>query len=1214
VIPQKVLKIIAADYGVSDTELQVLALAIEGQSMKKIAQELDINATAVRKRLGEVYKKFGIGGIGPGKLAKLQQILISKSQTYQHPSGQHPSASLESGEPISLSTQAAEQPRRNGAATAIQIVPHSTKTLTLEVAPPYTWTELIAIDAFYGREKELAELEQLILVDRCRLVALLGIGGIGKTSLSLKLFQQIQPQFERTVWQSLENAPPLKTILLDLIRALSNGQETDVPERDRLSRLFEYVNQYRCLIVLDDIEAILQATDLAGNYKEGYQDYGELIERMAQTCHQSCLVLTSAEKPKEFSSLEGRKVRAYALNGLNAIEGQEIFKEKGIIPESESECKAIVDLYDGNPLALKIVSSTIQDLFGSISEFLEQGAKVFGGITTLLDQQFTRLSAFEKDIMYWIAINREAISLKDLRDDIVPLVSQPRLQEALESLGRRSLVKRDRTSFCLQPVVMEYTLDRLVEQMCEEIHQRNIVLFNSHPLIKAQAQDYVREAQIRSILQPLKEKLLTTLETEDAIQLRLLEIVSQWQQHSSLKPGYVVGNILNLLWQMGCEIRDRDFSRLVVRQAYLQDMTLQRVNFREADLSQSVFAETLGSILAIDFSPDGRVLATGDTDYKVHLWNVITGEQQLSWQAHEDWIRSVCFSPDGTTLATGSEDQTIRLWEVTTGRCLRTLEGHTSWVRFIRFSADGKQLVSASEDKTVRLWDAVSGECLKVLQGHTRTVRSATFSPDGNIIASASGDSTVRLWDMASGKCFKTLDEHDRGVRSVAFSPNGQLLATGSSDRTVKLWNTKNWTCVKTLSGHIGWVWSVVFSSDGQTIASGSEDQTVRLWDVATGQCLKTLYGHASWVRSVAFSPDNQTLASGSDDQTVRIWKTQGQCLKTLQGYARGVRSVAFSPNNRLLASGSEDRTIRLWSVETGQCLQTLPGHKNRIWSVVFSPDGRILASGSEDHSVRLWDVTTGQSLKVLESHIDGVHSAAFSPDGRLLATGSSDHTIKLWEVSTGQLLGTLKGHTDWVWSVAFSPDGTKLASGSGDFMLRLWDVQSQQCLKIMKGHTHWIRSIAFSPDGQTLASSSVGRTVRFWDVRQGKEIRTLSGYTKGIRSVAFSPDSRTLASGSDDRDVRLWDVESGECLRTFPGHTGRVQSVAVSPNGMLLASGSNDEAIKLWDINTGTELKTLRIDRPYEGMNITGAKGLSPSQRTTLITLGAIDQALMKE
>ena len=1209
-IPQNALKTITRGYGVSDTELEVLTRAIEGQSMKKIAQDLEINSTAVRKRLGEVYKKFDIAGSGPGKLAKLQQILISHYQKqfsgWDAAALQTTSISLESSG-LSRSSQPAPETSER--------LPTTDSFSTNEPNPFISyqaWADTIAVDSFYGREAELAELEQWVLVERCRLVALLGIGGIGKTSLALKFLQRIHPHFDRVAWRSLENSPPLNTVLADLIRQLSNGQETDIPERERLPRLLDYLTQHRCFIVLDEIEQILQADDLAGHYQETYQDYGDFIKRVAHMVHQSCLVITSAEKPGEFCRLEGRKVRAFQLNGLTPLEGQEIFQEKGIFPETESESREIIELYAGNPLALKIVSSTIQDLFGSISEFLEQGARVFGGISTLLDQQFSRLSVFEKDIVYWLAINREAISLAKLREDIVPLISQTQLQEVLESLGRRSLVKRDKALFSLQPVVMEYMTHRLVEQVCQEICTRKVELFNSHALIKAQAKDYVRDAQIRFILQPLKEQLFNELDTEETIKTRLLEIVSYLQHHAPLKPGYAIGNVLNLCWQLGLDVNGYDFSRLVVRQAYLQPITLHRVNFKEADLSQSVFAETLGSILTLAFSPDGKLLATGDTDFKIHLWDVATGEQRLSWQGHDDWIRSIAFSPNGQLLATGSEDVTIRLWEVKTGRCLNTLTGHETWVRSVTFSPDGQTLASSSDDRTIRLWQVATGECCNVLEGHTGTVRSVAFSPDGTTLASGSRDKRVNLWNVATGKCVRTL-HHVRSVRSVAFSPDGQTLASGSSDGNVNLWDAETGENLKTLSGHIGWVWSVAFSPDGQTLASSSEDQTVRLWDLATGQCQRILHRHASWVRSVAFSPDGQTLASGSDDQTVRLWDRQGQCLRTFQGYGRGVRSVAFSPDTRLLASGSEDRTVRLWSVETGQCLLTLAGHSSRVWSVAFSPDGSILASGSEDHSARLWDVTTGQCLKILDEHRDGVHSVAFSPDGQTLATASCDRTIRLWNVATGQQLAVLNGHEDWVWSVTFSPDGKALASGSGDLTVRLWDPTTGDSLKTMRGHRYWIRSVVFSPNGQTLASSSVGRTVRLWDVNTGASLSTLEGFSKGVRSVAFSPDSLTLASGSDDRVVRLWDIQTGQCLQTFPGHSSRVQSVAFSSNGQILASGSNDQTIKLWDVNTGKELKTLKIDRPYEGMNITGTKGLTPAHKATLIALGAIDHDLIQ-
>jgi WD40 repeat protein len=108
--------------------------------------------------------------------------------------------------------------------------------------------------------------------------------------------------------------------------------------------------------------------------------------------------------------------------------------------------------------------------------------------------------------------------------------------------------------------------------------------------------------------------------------------------------------------------------------------------------------------------------------------------------------------------------------------------------------------------------------------------------------------------------------------------------------------------------------------------------------------------------------------------------------------------------------------------------------------------------------------------------------------------------------------------------------------------------------------------------------------------------------------SVCFSPDGSVLASGSNDQTVRLWNSHTGECLRQFQGHTGLISSICFSPDGSVLASSSNDETIRLWDVKTGTCLRILRSHRPYEGMNITGAIGLTPTQVATLKRLGAVD------
>jgi WD40 repeat protein len=1078
------------------------------------------------------------------------------------------------------------------------------------------WGEAIDVSVFYGRSEELTRLQQWIVKDGCRLVALLGMGGMGKTSVSVKLAQQLQEDFEFVIWRSLRHAPSVKDILADLIQFLNNEQPTDLPEdmTGRVSRLINSLRKHRCLLVLDNVETILKSGDRAGNYREGYEGYGELLRQVGEAPHQSCLVLTSREKPKEIALLEGETlpVRSLQLCGLKLVEGQELLQLKGLFRGSEEEWRVLVERYTGNPLALKIVSTTIQELFdGNISEFLSHGSVVFDDISELLDQHFDRLSDLEKTILYWLAIEREPVSLLDLEKDIVSPVSKRELLEAVKSLGRRSLIEKHEVCFSLQPVVMEYVTDRLIKQVGEEITTGEISLFNSHALIQAQAKEYVRTAQISFILKPIADRLSAIFKRNVAEPL--LQILSKLREDSPLEPGYAAGNALNLLCQLETDLSGYDFSHLTIWQAYLQDVNLHHVNFTGADLAKSIFAERLTYILSVAFSPDGKLLATGDASGEIRLWQVSDGKQLLMCHGHTGWVRSVTFSPDGNTLASASSDQTVRLWDVQTGQCLKTLQGHTQWVRSVAFSPDGKTLASGSGDYSIKLWDVSEGQCLDTLQGHTHWVWSVAFSPDGATLASGSEDRTVKLWDISTRQCLKTFQEHTHWVRSVAFSPQGNILASGSGDRTVKLWDIHTGGCVKTFQGHTQRIRSVAFSPQGHTLASGSGDHTVKLWDIDSGRCIKTLHGHNSRLESVTFSPDGLILASVGEDRTMRLWEVNtGQCLKTLQGYASWIQSVAFSPNGVTLASGSEDRMVRLWDTSTGECLKTWRGHQGWVCSLAFSPDGCTLATGSSgDYTVKLWDVKTGECLETLQGHTRWVRSVAFSPQGDTLATGSGDRTIKLWDVKTGECLKTLQGHTSWIWSVAFSSDGVTLASGSEDKTVKLWDIRKDECVKTLQGHTTWIQSVAFSPDSQTLASGSCDSTVKLWDVRKGECLKTLQGHSSWIQSVTFSPDGSLLASGSCDSTVKLWDIREGKCLKTLQGHSSWIWSVAFSPDGQILASGSQDETIKLWDVNTGQCIATLRVKRPCEGMNITDVTGLTDAQKTTLKALGAIDTEL---
>jgi WD40 repeat protein len=1089
------------------------------------------------------------------------------------------------------------------------------------------WGETVDVSVFYGRTEEFSQLQEWIVQDNCRLVAILGMGGIGKTSLSIKLAQQIQDQFQRIIWRSLRDTPAVDDILADLLQFLNQSEQTDLPEdtASRVLRLVQELRTTRCLVILDNAESVLQSGDCVGHYQAGYEGYGELLHHLGADLHGSCVILTSREKHKEIALLEGESlpVRSLQLKGLNAEEGQAICKLKGILTGSPEEWQRLVARYDGNPLALKIVSATIQELFdGNISEFLTEGTFVFDDLGELLDQQFNRLSELEQTILYWLAVKREPTSLQELSDSIVAPLSRRELMEVVKSLGRRSLIEKYGASFSLQPVVMEYVTDRLIQSICEEISTGQIELFQNHALIEAQTKEYLRQIQISFILKPIGDRLLSNLKKNVVTHLK--QILVSLRDDSTPEPGYAGGNAINLLCLLEVDLSGEDFSHLTIWQAYLQNVNLHQVNFTGADLAKSVFAQRLTSIGSVAFSPDGQLLATGDASGEIHLWQVANGRQLIICKGHSGWVRSVAFSPDGTTLASASSDQTIRLWDVRRGDCLKELREHSGWVRSVAFSPDGATLASASGDQTIKLWDVHTGKCLKTFQGHRHWVWSVAFSPDGQILASSSEDKTLKVWDVHTGECLQTLQGHTLWVRSVAFSPDGATLASGGGDNTVKLWDRATGECLQTFRGHSHRVRSVVFSPQGDILASGSGDYTVKLWDIPTGQCLKTLYGHSNRLESVAFSPDGVMLASVGEDRTMRLWDAStGQCLRTLQGYATWVQSVAFSPDGATLASGSEDHQVRLWDVETGECRMTMKGHQGWVCSVAYAPEASldnstgngclssgvrtILASGSSDYTIKFWDVSTGQCLSTLQSN-RWIRAIAFSPKGDTLASGSGDHLLKLWDIQTGACLRRLSGHTGWVWSIAFSSDGETLASASYDKTVRLWNANTGECLKILPAHASWVQTVAFSPDGQTLASGGCDNVIKLWDVQTGECLKILSGHASWIQTLVFSPDGQILASGSCDSTIKLWDVATGQCCQSFQGHLSWIWSVAFSPNGQMLASGSQDETIKLWDLKTGHCLKTLIAQRPYEGMNITNVRGLTEAQKSTLQTLGAVE------
>ncbi|MDY6806838.1 MAG: NB-ARC domain-containing protein [Cyanobacteriota bacterium] len=329
------------------------------------------------------------------------------------------------------------------------------------------WGEAPDVSSFYGRTQELATLKTWVVRDRCRVVAILGMGGIGKSALSVKVAQELRDEFEFVIWRSLGNAPLSQDFLANLPPFRSNQQQEYLRENTEstFSGLIELLKEKRCLLILDGWQGILQGGKLAGNYLPGLESYGELLKQLAESPHQSCLLLTSREKPRQITAFEGPKlpVRALELSGLEVADAREIFREKNL--SQEKHWDYLIKSYRGNPLALKIIAGTIQNFpfEGKVSEFLKYTTPFMGDIEYLIGEQFERLSKLEKEIMHWLAKRSQPVNYYNCREEISLQVSGEELGKALASLGRRSLIEKVKeggeTLCTLQPVLRKYVIN-----------------------------------------------------------------------------------------------------------------------------------------------------------------------------------------------------------------------------------------------------------------------------------------------------------------------------------------------------------------------------------------------------------------------------------------------------------------------------------------------------------------------------------------------------------------------------------------------------------------------------------------------------------------------------------------------------------------------------------------------------------------------------------
>lgn len=482
----------------------------------------------------------------------------------------------------------------------------------------------------------------------------------------------------------------------------------------------------------------------------------------------------------------------------------------------------------------------------------------------------------------------------------------------------------------------------------------------------------------------------------------------------------------------------------------------------------------LGSGVHVDVSPDGKLLAVGEDNRTVNLyetkdWNHIRTLSYEEGQCGGCGTR-VRFSPDNKKLFVVSHHGPARSYALDSYAVSKTFHSNVEDVTGIDVSHNGKWL-AVSTEKGVVIFDAISGDTVAMKAAEeSKDFNEIRFRGNERLIIT-SNDNTAFEWSFLTGKIDLTytgyLNERDRG--GMNYDPN--FYWQSAIAKYIRLKNP------------------LLLTPDGKMLIKGKFGTKVKLWDAATGQTTRELTGHKKAVLCYDLSKDGEKLVTGGGDGKIMLWDLiSGDSTAVIHAYREPIFDIQFNEDETQVVSSSWDATMKVHDLKTGKTVTRFDWQSVSAYNVLFHKGGLYVVSARLDHSLQMWELDTRKEIRNFIGHTDVISSLQSSKDDNQFLTASWDGTIRLWNIATGLMSRKIVGHKGAVHAAIYSADEKHVYSGGADRIIRVWDVHTGKEVRRFEGHKAEVSSLALNHARNMLVSYSLDGVTKFWDLATGKE------------------------------------------------------------------------------------------------------------------------------